>query len=58
MENDFVSVPKTAGQWVNKCTFWLMGLVDGEVKSKEDALAILEQSITALQEAYKCVRES
>lgn len=43
---------KTAGECINEALFWLEGTVDGTCESREEILAILAQSICALQAAY------
>ena len=43
---------KTAGDCINEALFWLEGTVDGTCESREEILAILAQSICALQAAY------
>lgn len=43
---------KTAGDCINEALFWLEGTVDGTCESREEVLAILAQSICALQAAY------
>lgn len=43
---------RTAGDCINEALFWLEGTVDGTCESREEILAILAQSICALQAAY------
>lgn len=43
---------KTAGDCINEALFWLEGTVDGTCESREEIIAILAQSICALQAAY------
>lgn len=43
---------KNAGDCINEALFWLEGTVDGTCESREEILAILAQSICALQAAY------
>lgn len=41
-----------AGDCINEALFWLEGTVDGTCETREEILAILAQSICALQAAY------
>ena len=43
---------QTAGDCINEALFWLEGTVDGTCETREEILAILAQSICALQAAY------
>lgn len=42
----------TVGDCINRALYWLEGTVDGTCETKEEILAILAQSICALQAAY------
>lgn len=41
-----------AGDCINEALFWLEGTVDGTCETREEILAVLAQSICALQAAY------
>lgn len=43
---------RTAGDCINESLYWLEGLVDGTVQTREESLAILAQAIASLQAAY------
>lgn len=43
---------RTAGDCINESLYWLEGLVDGTVQTREEVLAILAQAIASLQAAY------
>lgn len=43
---------KTAGDCIDEALYWLEGTVDGTCETREEILAILAQSICALQAAY------
>lgn len=43
---------RTAGDCINEALFWLEGTVDGTCETREEILAVLAQSICALQAAY------
>lgn len=41
-----------AGDCINEALFWLEGTVDGTCETREEIMAVLAQSICALQAAY------
>lgn len=43
---------KNAGDCINEALFWLEGTVDGTCETREEIMAVLAQSICALQAAY------
>ena len=50
MEEEFMN-PKSPGQLINDCLFWIEGLADDTCRTEEDVLAVFDRAIDSLQRA-------
>lgn len=49
--NEVIKNPKSPGQLINDCLFWIEGLADDTCKTSEDVLALFDRAIDSLQRA-------
>lgn len=43
--------PKSPGQLINDCLFWIEGLADDTCQTSDDVLALFDRAIDSLQRA-------
>lgn len=49
--NEEIRHPKSPGQLINDCLFWIEGLADDTCRTSADVLALFDRAIDSLQRA-------